>query len=112
MNITFSPMRRDDTLHLERSGDCLIVNGVCLDFSDLAEGDSRSAAALHSDWLAGPVRRAGGRLHLCLILPHGPNAPEQTLFPVPLTVEADGDIPVPPRQLDDAGEAAQIPDEI
>ena len=39
MHITFSPMRSDAAVTLQRIGDRLIINGQNLDFSGLAEGE-------------------------------------------------------------------------
>lgn len=99
MRIVFSPVRRDDLLELERLGDQLLVNGVTHDFSNLAEGAERSIEEIGSDWFVGSVVRRDGMLHLSLILPHGSDAPPETLYPVPFEVQADGPIPVPAHSL-------------
>jgi hypothetical protein len=95
MQISFSPVRCDDTLTLSLSGDVLTVNGVAFDFTTLSEGQSWSAEQVGCPWLAEEVRRQAGELCLCLILPHGADAPDQTLFPQSLRVTQDGSIPVP-----------------
>lgn len=104
MHISFSPMRRDDRLELVRQGDVLIVNGEAFDFTSLAEGDSLPRAALACDWLASDVTRAGGAIHLTLILPHGAGAGQETLFPAPRLVTSDGPVDLPPH---DAAEIAE-----
>lgn len=106
MQITLSPMRRDDRLIVSRSGDALTLNGALFDFSPLAEGATLPLKAIASDWFAGPVTRRGGVLRLALILPHGADAPLETRFPVPLTLAGDGPVNLPPyeRETDDAAD--------
>ena len=99
MQISFSPMRRDDRLNVAVAGDTLTVNAETFDFSALPEGATLPRAAVACAWLASDVERIGGVLHLTLILPHGANAPDQTLFPAP--VEAgDGPVTLPPYATD------------
>ena len=95
MKLTFTPMRRDDRLELHRTGDMLTINGEAFDFGPLPEGATLPREAIDSAWFAGPVERIGGVLHVSLILPHGPHAPEATRFPAPLEIEGDGSVPVP-----------------
>lgn len=98
MIITFLPSRSDEVLTLERRGDALAVNGEVIDFSDLAEGETRE---LECDWLARPVTREGGVLQISVRFPHGPvpfpPPPEADvmLFPGPLSVTEDGPIALP-----------------
>jgi hypothetical protein len=94
MNITLTPMRRDDTLALSLSGDILTINGEAFDFSAIPEGASLPRDAVASDWLASDVERAAGVIGLTLILPHGADAPQGTLFPQPIGA-GDGAIAVP-----------------
>lgn len=100
MNLTFSPMRRDERLTLVRIGDTLTINGGTFDFSAIPEGATLPAEAIDSDWIAGPVERIGGVLHVTLILPHGGNAPEATRFPAPITVTGNGTITVPVYEIE------------
>lgn len=111
MQITLSPMRRDDRLTLARKGDVLTVNGDDLDFGPLPEGAVLPAAATGCDWIVGDVTRTGGVLHLTLILPHGGNAPYETLFPAPLTLTGDGPVDLPPTDLppDEAADLGPLP---
>jgi hypothetical protein len=95
MKITFSPVRRDEQLALHRAGDVLTINGEPFDFGPLPEGATLPLEAIDSDCFAGPVERIEGELHLTLVLPHGPRAPEGTRFPAPLVVTEDGLIDVP-----------------
>lgn len=104
MHLTFSPMRRDDTLALSRTGDVLTINGEAFDFSALPEGASLPRDAVACDWLAGDVERIGGVLHLSLILPHGANAPRETRFPVPI-MAGDGPVALPPYEIETEDEA-------
>jgi hypothetical protein len=106
MKISFSPVRRDEQLELHRAGDVLTINGEAFDFGPLPEGATLPAEAIDSDWFAGPVERIDGELHLTLVLPHGPQAPEATRFPAPLDLGGDGPVDVPvwaePEEEEDA----------
>ena len=108
MKLTFTPMRRDDRLELHRTGDVLTINGEAFDFGPLPEGATLPREAIDSDWFAGPVERIGGVLHVSLILPHGPHAPDATRVPAPLEIEGDGSVVVPawaePAEEDDNAE--------
>lgn len=105
MQITFSPMRQEARLTLERQGDILVVNGAAYDFADLAEGASETPASTEHAVFASPVTRRDGRLRMTLILSYGPDAPRATLFPDRLTADRGGPLPVPPWEapLDAAG---------
>lgn len=96
MFITLSPMRRDDPLLLERRGEVLVVNGTPVDLSNVAEGKALPAEATGCRWIIGEIHRLNGRLHLTLILPHGPDAPRETLFPADIDLRADGPVGLPP----------------
>ena len=98
MQITLTPMNRDDRLTLERSGDSLTINGEAFDFTAIPEGGTLPRDAVACDWLAGDVTRAGGVLHLTLILPHGADAPLETRFPAPITLTGDGPVALPPYE--------------
>ncbi|ARE84935.1 hypothetical protein KZZ08_17145 [Roseovarius mucosus] len=100
MQITLSPTRRDTPLTLSRTGDALTLNGEVLDFTPLPEGATLPREAIASDWFAGPVERVGGTLRLTLVLPHGANAPQETLFPAPLTLTGNGPVTLPPYELE------------
>ncbi|ETX26451.1 hypothetical protein, partial [Roseivivax isoporae] len=97
MHLILSPARRDEPLALSRAGDVLTVNGQVLDFGPLPEGATLPRAAIDCRWIAGDVERAAdGTLTVPLILPHGPDAPEATRFPDPVTLTADGPVTLPP----------------
>lgn len=96
MIITLSPQRDDMPITMERLGDALIVNGVTLDMSGIAEGQTLDRAAVDFPWLASDVTRIDGVLHLAIRLPHGPDAPTETLFPVPIILTGDGPVALPP----------------
>lgn len=100
MRITLSPMRRDNTLTLSKAGDTLTINGEAFDLSGVPEGATLPREAVECDWLAGPVERQGGVLHLTLILPHAARAPEATLFPQPIIANGDGPIALPPYEME------------
>jgi len=95
MQITFSPMRRDDRLSLRRTGDILTINGEDFDFSGIPDGATLPREAVACEWLASDVERIGGVIHLSLVLPHGADAPEEELFPAPCAAISDGAVPVP-----------------
>lgn len=99
MQITLSPIRSDQSLTASRSGDCLTLNGVTHDFSQLAEGAALSPAETGSPWIIGEVRRQDGVLQISLLLPHGGAAPDETRFPQPLLVTGDGEVPLPPHDM-------------
>ena len=107
MHITLIPQRRDDRLRLEKQGDTLRINDEAFDLSAIPEGATLPRAAVQCDWLVSDIERRDGVLHFSLILPHGPDAPQQTLFPAPLTALADGDIALPAHSLpeEDAADA-------
>jgi len=96
MKLTFYPMRRATPMTLSRSGDTLTINGEAFDFSPLPDGATLPEEAIASEWFSGPVERIDGVLHVKLRLPHGDNAPQQTLFPAPITLTGDGPVPLPP----------------
>jgi hypothetical protein len=96
MILTLSPVRMDDTLTASVAGDVLTLNGEALDFGPLANGATLPKEAIDNPWIAGPVERAlDGTLTVPLILPHGGDAPQETLFPAPLDVTS-GAVPLPP----------------
>ncbi|MCL6285252.1 hypothetical protein M3P21_17120 [Ruegeria sp. 2012CJ41-6] len=97
MYITFTPVRRHDRLTIEKSGDVLTINGEDFDFSPIPEGATLPRTAVTCDWLASDVERHDGHIHLTLCLPHGPSAPSETLFPVPVRMTGDGQVPLPPH---------------
>ena len=94
MEITFTPMRRDDSLTLEVGGDVLTVNGTAYDFSGVAEGALLPREAVAGDWLASDVERVAGVLRLTVILPHGADAPEALLYPAPV-IAGEGPVALP-----------------
>lgn len=101
MKITFIPQRNDTTLVLERVGDILTINGDVFDFSAIPEGATLPQGAISSDWIAGDVTREGGVLIVPLLLPHGANAPDETLFPAPITLTADGPVDLPAHSIEE-----------
>lgn len=96
MKISFTPIRYDADISLEKQGDTLFINDEEFDFSPLNEGDSLPREAIDSIWFASDVERIDGAVCLTLLLPHGQNAPEETLFPADINADTDGNIPVPP----------------
>jgi len=88
--------------------DAITINGEVLDFSALEEGDTLEAGAVNNRWVHEAVHRIDGEILLTLALPHGPNAPQETLFPVafevPMTV-TEGIVPLPPYDSSIGGSA-------
>lgn len=99
MQIILFPQRRETALTLARHGDILTINGENFDFGPVREGAILPASAVQSDWFAGDITRQGGALILQLFLPHGARAPQETLFPAPLTVTGNGPIALPDYAL-------------
>lgn len=95
MKINLTPQRRDDVLVIERKGDSLVLNGHLLDFGPVPEGASLPAEATGCEWVVGEVERVGGILHISILLPHGPDAPESVRFPKPIVDPADGVVELP-----------------
>jgi hypothetical protein len=91
LTILFAPVRRDETLVLERQGTQLIANGARHDLAALAARDDDSPA---DGWVQA-VRATPGGLEAVVLLPHGADAPEAVRFPAPVTVDTDGPIAVP-----------------
>lgn len=102
MQISFSPVRRDDALTLSKVGDVLTINGEAFDFSGLPDGATLPQSAVTCDWLASDVERIAGVVHLTLVLPIGADAPQSSRFPDPITA-TDGDISVPVHSNPEAG---------
>lgn len=96
-HITLHPVRQDAPLAAMVAGDTITLNGVSFDLSPLPEGGALPAGAMGSSWFVGAITREDGVLHVGLILPHGHDAPDETRFPAPLLVVADGPVPLPPH---------------
>lgn len=89
--VIFSPIRATGELCLHRVGDVLQINGEAVDLSGVPEG-----ARIEPPHPAiEAVHRAGGILHVTVILPHGADAPEAVLFPAPVEMTGDGPVPLP-----------------
>lgn len=71
-------------------GTVLTIDGADYDLSELPDG----ATADHP--VLGTVTRNGGDYECSIILRHGPNAPEETRFPEPISVTEDGPVELPP----------------
>lgn len=95
MQISFSPVRRDDALVVSKSGDTLTINGEAFDFSSMPEGATIPPGEVPCEWITGPVERIGGDLRLTLILPHGANPSAAVAFPAPLINPPDGPLAIP-----------------
>lgn len=95
LKINWTPVRRDEALTVTKVGDALTINGEVFDFAPLPDGATLPRDAVACEWLASDVERNGDVISLTLILPHGANAPAETRFPQPVTVSADGPVPVP-----------------
>lgn len=102
MKISLLPQRRDDSLEVTKSADVLTINGEAFDFSALPDGATVPVGEIPCDWIAGPVERIAGELHLTLILPHGPNPSQAVAFPQSIISPADGAIALPADPAPDA----------
>ena len=91
LTVTFAPVRREETLVLERQGDTLIANGVVHDLAALAAdaGDTPGEG-----WVVSVTAVKDGYAALVL-LPHGADAPEAVRFPQPVIVTEDGTVTLP-----------------
>jgi len=99
MILTFSPVRMDETLTASVSGQVLTLNDGALDFSPLPAGATLPRDAIDNPWIAGDVTRApDGTLTVPLILPHGANAPDETRYPEPITINS-GSASLPPHSI-------------
>lgn len=96
MKLTLSPDGNSAPFALSRSGDTLTINGEAFDFSAVPEGATLPREAITCKWIAGDVSRTSGVLTVPLVLPHGPDAPEETRFPDPITLTEDGPVDLPP----------------
>ena len=94
MFINLSPVRSDEPLTLEVSGDTLLINDVPFDFSPLPEGAILPVAAIDSTWIAEDVKRVDGVIHVSIMLPHADDASEAARFQQPITA-ADGPVELP-----------------
>tara|TARA_R100000152_G_C6782307_1_gene219811 strand:- start:40540 stop:40941 length:402 start_codon:yes stop_codon:yes gene_type:complete len=91
LTINLSPVRSDEPQpKVSYAAPVLTVDGIDYDLSELPDG----ATAEHP--VLGQVSRTGSDYELTLRLPHGPRAPEITRFPVPIEVNVDGPIELPP----------------
>jgi hypothetical protein len=88
-------MDRDVTIRI--AGDILTINDTTLDFSTIPPDGTMAREDLDCDWIAGNVSRdTDGLLTVPVILPHGPNAPAERRFPVPVLANTDGHVTLPP----------------
>ncbi|MDJ0820330.1 MAG: hypothetical protein QNJ09_00800 [Paracoccaceae bacterium] len=101
MHITLSPTRHDHRPVFEKDGEALIIDGTRFDFSDLSDGESRAIEDMESDWFVAPATRIDGVLHLTLLLSHGADAPQETLFPEPIHASEDGPLSLPPYEIEE-----------
>lgn len=90
MHITLSPQFRTAPLILNRAGSVLTFDGLPTDLASYALDEM----APH-DWIVGQPALVEGVWHVEIILPHGADAPEETRFPAPLHLTADGPVTLP-----------------
>jgi hypothetical protein len=95
MHISFSPQRVDGAMTVIKDGDKLRINGELFSFISLPDGATLPAGEVPCEWIAGPVDRIDGEIHLTLILPHGPNPSQAVAFPEPLINPPDGELAIP-----------------
>lgn len=110
MIIHLTPQRREGLLAVNKAGDTLTINGTAFDFGSLPDGATIPAGDVPCDWIAGPVERIDGKLHLTLILPHGADPSHAVAFPLPLTDPPDGllDLPRDPEPIEPEEESADV----
>lgn len=95
LHITFSPQLCPAPLILFLAGTVLMADDVPVaDLAELPDGGTIPMDA--SPWLASEITRDGDAVHLTIRLPHGPDAPQETLFPAPIVVTEPGLIALPP----------------
>lgn len=90
LKIKLSPVRSDsEPLTASWLAPVLTVNAVEFDLSELPDG----ATAEHE--VLGTVERSGDDYEVTLTLPHGPDAPYETRFPVDIVMNTDGQLNIP-----------------
>lgn len=92
MKITFHPQRRDEELHLAKSGETLFINGEAFDFSDVPEGGLLPASAIKSPFIGGPVTRKDGVIDVHILMPHSAKANDVCRLSRRVLVTRDGEI--------------------
>lgn len=95
MHIKFSPQRRDGVLEIIKNGDKLRINGDLFSFVSLPDGATIPSGAVPCEWIVGPVERIDGKIHLTLILPHGPTPSRKVAFPAAIESVPDGAVAIP-----------------
>jgi hypothetical protein len=89
MQFILSPIRAAAPLQVERRGDVLHIDGTAHDLTRYRAGEC--------PWILGvPARDTHGVWQVTLLLPHGGDAPAETLFPKPVTAKGDGKVALPP----------------
>ncbi|WP_306466500.1 MULTISPECIES: tail fiber assembly protein [unclassified Pseudomonas] len=94
-----SPLSRDVTLQVSKSGDALTINNAVFDFSKLGAGSTLPAEAIGCDAIQAPVYRDGEELVVQLVLPCWPDSPDSALFPVDIFHPVDGPIQFPGLEM-------------
>ena len=97
MIINLTPNRTDEPQPtITVAGDVLTVNDVVFDLSQLGEGDRLPSDAVDSHWVVeSDITRTGGDIVVTLLLPIGPDAPEESRFPAPSIVNSNGPVTLP-----------------
>lgn len=99
MIIELSPILGNKEMLLDVEGDKVYINGEEFDFTELPEGATLPSGAIDSDYFEGEVTRINGRLKMCIVMPHGDNAPIETCYPQPIHVLEDGSVTLPPFNM-------------
>lgn len=81
LQLNLSPVRSDEETTASITGTVLNANGTDYDLAELPDG----ATAQHP--VLGTVKRNGSEYECTIRLGHGPNAPYETRFPAPITLE-------------------------
>jgi hypothetical protein len=96
MILDFTCVRRDHDIRLEVKGDVLRINGQRIDFRRLPEGGMLPPGAIASEWIGSGATRENGHVRLTVVLPCGPNAPQERRFAATRVITDDGLVSLPP----------------
>lgn len=95
MILYLSPQRSDENLKIIKKQDCLIINNMEYDFSNLSEGSVLPKEAVDCKWISSDITKINNEIILTIIFPIGPNASEQQRFANFISVYEDGEVVLP-----------------
>ena len=90
MKIKLSPTRMDAPLSLRRDDDALIINDTRQDLATYQAGDS--------DWIIGQPAQIDVKWQVAVVFPHGSDATNTLLFPMPIVARRNGPIKTSPAR--------------